>query len=563
MCISIKRLDLEERKLVVIKPIEDRIPYDVYAELEGIIWDEVNKLQDPEGFMEPYMYPFEKLEEIANSDNFEYKESIRVMADDLWSKEEWLNALLVYYILMHIVPYMPTDFYKLAYSLAKLHRKDEALKLIKVYEPLSVNKKVTCHAIGNFYYTALDMPLRAIEYFEKYTEFDPENANVYNTLGHLYSRVDDEVSRKKQTAALLKADELKPNDPVIVKSLLTMYEKRHDTEKVKKLYPKLISISPSPRHSLNYGLYLMSWGELNEGGKYFAERFDLEKYPVGYPKTFLNGPLKWNFKDDISDKLLVVHYEEGFGDSIMYGRFLPLLKQYARKTVLIVQKPLANLFKQSPVLSDGVEILTDIKEFIGKYNKENYTHIPMLDMPYPLGVDRHFIPFTDKYLVAQKPKKYDNKKVNIGIAYSGDASANYNGRDIMLTKFYDIAKLDGVQVYSLQVGDRLRQIDDVPKDISIVDLGKDFKDFTDTANAVAGLDLVISSDNVILNLAGALGVRTYGVFNKYPNYRWFDLTGDNVVWYESVKPFQCEEENDWASVMEKVKEAVVSEFLNK
>ena len=120
-------------------------------------------------------------------------------------------------------------------------------------------------------------------------------------------------------------------------------------------------------------------------------------------------------------------------------------------------------------------------------------------------------------------------------------------------------KSDKIQLYSLQVGETSEQISKYPQ---IIDLGKDFNDFTDTANAISGLDLVITSDNVILNLAGALGKRTYAIFNKYPNYRWFDLSGENVKWYNSVKPFQCDEENNWVSAFAKVEEALKTEFLN-
>ena len=120
---------------------------------------------------------------------------------------------------------------------------------------------------------------------------------------------------------------------------------------------------------------------------------------------------------------------------------------------------------------------------------------------------------------------------------------------------------DKIQLYSLQVGEASEQLKTLPNGGNIIDLGKTFSDFTDTANAVAGLDLVITSDNVILNLAGALGKRTYGIFNKYPNYRWFNLTGDNVVWYDSVKPFQCDNENDWNSAFTKMEESFKQEFL--
>ena len=549
-------------KLISIVPIETRIPEEVYSQLESVIWEEVNKTGDPEGALESYIFPFENIQKIAESDNIEYKENIRAMADDIWTKEVWLDALLVYYILMHIITFIPPDFYKLAYTLGKLNRIDLAQKLIEVYETVSTNKKVTLHALANFYYTAVNIPYKAINYFEKYLELDDTNPLVYNTLGHLYGSIDDEVSNKKQMDAFLKAYELKPDDATIVKSLLTAYEKRHNEEKVKEFYPKLIKIAPSPRHSLNYGLYLINWGNFQEGHKYFTERFDLDNYPIGYPKSILGGATKWNYTNDISDKTLLIHYEEGFGDSIMYGRFVPLIKQYAKNTVFIVQPELVNLFKQSPIISDGVEIMGDIKEFIAKYKDEKYVHMPLIDTPYPLGVDTHFIPYTESYLRTGAIKEYDKNKFNIGIAYSGDTSANYNGRDIKLESFYNIAKIDGVQLYSLQVGEASEQLKDLPKDISITDLGKAFKDFTDTANAIMGLDLVITTDNVILNLAGALGKITYGIFNKYPNYRWFNLYGNNVRWYESVRPFQCKKENDWGAVMDDVA-AAVSERVAK
>ena len=304
-------------RLISISPAETRIPEDVYAQLESVIWEEVNKTGDPEGALASYIYPFENIQKISESDNVEYKESIRTMADDIWSQEAWLDALLIYYILMHIITYIPPDFYKLAYTLGKLNRVDLAQKLIEVYEKNSTNKKVTLHAIANFYYTAVNIPYKAIEYFEQYLKIDDQNPQIYNTLGHLYGSIDDEVSNHKQLDAFLRAYELDPTDGTIVKSLLTAYEKRHNDEKVKEFYPKLLSIAPSPRHSLNYGLYLISWGEFQKGHKYFTERFDLDNYPIGYPKSILGGGAKWNYQDDISDKTLVIHYEEGFGDSIM------------------------------------------------------------------------------------------------------------------------------------------------------------------------------------------------------------------------------------------------------
>ena len=543
---------MERRKLVSIPPFEKRIPDDVYNKLEDIVWEALLAQEKPDEFFAPFEFPFENLQKIAESDNEEYKESIRTMADEVWSQNLWLSALLVYFILLHITNFLPTDFYKFAYVLAKFGKEKEAIALVDVYQNLSTNKKTTYHALANFYYCALNIPQKAIEYFEKFIELDNTNALAYNSVGHLYSDIDAPDSLEKQLYYFKKAYELAPNDPNFVKSLLTVYEKMHDTEKIKEFYPKLIELAHTPRHALNYGLYEFSWGNIQKGCSYFQERFELEKYPVGYPKDVLTVSNKWNYKDDISDKTLLIHYEEGFGDSIMYSRFLPLIKQYSKKVVLVVQDKLVDLFKNSPIISDGIEIFSNVKDALNYIGKNAYLHMPMMDLPYPLGVDSCFIPYPDKYLQEKSKLEIDNNVYKIGIAYSGDVSANYDGRDIELKEFFPLAKIDGVQLYSFQVGETTKVLNDLPTDINIVDLGKEFDTFLDTANALASMDLFVTTDNVLLNLAGALGVKTFGIFNKYPNYRWFDLSGNDVIWYKSVKPFQCVTENDWSEVMKRV-----------
>ena len=83
-------------------------------------------------------------------------------------------------------------------------------------------------------------------------------------------------------------------------------------------------------------------------------------------------------------------------------------------------------------------------------------------------------------------------------------------------------------------------------------IAKSFRHFEDTAAAMMNLDIVIASDNCILNLAGALGNKTYGLFNWHYEFRWFDLTGDDVVWLTSVKPFVNDKIDNWAYSMNKV-----------
>lgn len=551
---------MERRQLVHIKPFEKRIPEDIYSKLEDVLWEVLLSQDNPEEVFAPFEFPFENLQKIADSDNQEYKENIRAMADDVWNQNLWIDALFVYFILLHITDFLPTDFYKFAYVLAKFNKDQEAVGLVQIYESLSASPKMTYHALANFYYCALDYPQKAIDYFEKYIELDASNAQAYNSIGHLYSRVEPDNCFEKQLYYFKKAYELAPEDANFVKSLLTVYEKMHNVDKVKEFYPMLIELAPTPRHLFNYGLYEFSWGNIQKGYDYFSQRFDLENYPVGYPKTVLGLSTKWNYKDDISDKVLLIHYEEGFGDSIMFGRFLPMIKQYAKETVLVLQKGLIDLFKNS-FICEGVQVFADVQSALDYIGSQKYVHMPLMDMPYPLGVDSYFIPYNTKYLQEASRLDFGSDKLKIGIAYNGDVGANYNGRDVELKAFYGLSKLDGVQVYSLQVGESAKQLETLPEGVNIIDLGKTFNTFTDTANAVAGLDLVVSTDNVILNLAGALGVKTLGLFNKYPNYRWFDLSGGDVVWYKSVMPLQCSVENGWDELFVKVEEIIKNEIL--
>ena len=77
MCFSTERLKMEERTLISIPPYEKNIPQSVYNALESVIWEEINKYDNPEEMMQPYEFPFENIQKIAESDNQEYKENIR------------------------------------------------------------------------------------------------------------------------------------------------------------------------------------------------------------------------------------------------------------------------------------------------------------------------------------------------------------------------------------------------------------------------------------------------------------------------------------------------------
>ena len=177
----------------------------------------------------------------------------------------------------------------------------------------------------------------------------------------------------------------------------------------------------------------------------------------------------------------------------------------------------------------------------------------MMDLPIVCETQPDSIPFANGYLRVPKAKinAYrkehinNNDKLKIGIAYEGTLASKETDRDIPLRFLYPLMQLPDVEVYSFQVDDLTHQMDRIPEDAQLIRLGKTFKNWEDTACAMMNMDLMVTTDNGVMNLAGALGVKTFGLFNTIVEWRWFKTTGNDIAWYKSIKPFQCPTSKAW------------------
>ena len=429
------------------------------------------------------------------------------------------------------------DFEKLAESFAKIYQRTESNLPLKLL------------TLGNFYNISLKDYKTAIKFYEQYLKIDASKAVIYTILGNLYKKAYGDDSLNEQIYYYEQAHLLKPNDRLPLHCLAFGYEKLKNNEMAKKYYQKLLKNNSTPTDYYNYGGFLISCGDLQNGHKYLTHRFEIDDVNLKYPQN-LDLSKKWDFKQDLKDKTLLIHYEQGFGDTFMYCRFVPQFKNLAKKVIFVVQKEVFEVIKSSPLISEEIEILPDNIEL----SQVDYDfNMALLDCPFALQIAVENLPFTQGYLTVSEEKieKYrknnlrDSESLKVGIAYQGNKSANYNGRDIEFSKFEKLLELENVDFYSFNM-------DLTSENGNIINLSNTFNTFEDTACALKNMDVVVSSDNVILNLAGALGVPTLGLFNKYPNFRWFKLSGENVGWYDSVKPLQAEVENQWMPVISKV-----------
>lgn len=483
----------------------------------------------------------------------------------LVGESKFPEAIELYRELMKLDGFPVCIYKNIGLCMKSIGNADMAIRFLKQFEELSPDKEDVYIYLADITYTDIKDNLKAIEYYEKALETKKDNFSIYNMLGHLYSTYYQDKFKDKQIYYLTQAYQLAPNNRIVVKNLAYVYGKFHEQAKADEFYAKLMYLNPTHSDLHSYGAYLVQHKRFAEGFKFLQHRFQKEDLKnVSFPQIFNNKKRRWNMKYDIKDKHILVHFEQGFGDSIMFVRFVKQLKNMCGKVSLVVQNGLYDLFRDSDL---GVDLYRESDVANLKYD---YL-IPMMDLPIVCETNPDNIPAPEGYLKVPQAlvKEYGDthikktKKLKIGIAYEGTLASKETDRDIALSYLYPLMQMEDVEVYSFQVDDLTRQMDIVPPGHEFTRLGGTFKNWEDTAAAMKNMDLMITTDNGVMNLAGALGVKTFGLFNTITEWRWFKVTGDDIGWYKSIKPFQAPTSRAWEVPVNKIIEEVKILAKNK
>lgn len=422
----------------------------------------------------------------------------------------------------------------------------------------------------------------AIPLFEEYVEKSDNPQDCYFRLAYLYERVYQDQKLDTQIKYAKEALKTYTNSNLVYTLLAKMYYRKGDKKTCVDYLNKMMNNNPTAEDRVAYSRFLMKEGKITEAYDIYRCRFETGN--VTYP-TKLLPEKRWDGKQDLSNATVIVHYEQGFGDTIMFARYIPEIAKKAKKVIFVVQKNLIPLFKSSgydkycELLSHEADISTGItlkdsnrsimySAGSGMARIEHDFHIPLMDLPYLVGENPDRMTEAGGYLMADPDKvkefreKYIAKdnKIKIGLAYHGTKESILTYRDISVQKFMPLFKMEGLEFYSFQSDKYADELQELDKSIKITDLGKVFKNFEDTACAMNCMDVIISTDNVVMNLAGALGIKTYCLFNVISESRWYKTKGDDVGWYKSVKPFSAKTFNDWDNLMLDVKAQLIKDF---
>ena len=315
-----------------------------------------------------------------------------------------------------------------------------------------------------------------------------------------------------------------------------------------ELWHKALEIDPnSPDANYNLGHANLLKGNFVEGWKGYEWR----KKRKNFIELKFHEPELTN--QDVNGKTILVYDEQGLGDSIQFVRYLQLLKEKGAKIVYAYDKRLAQIFKNITWIDSHVPR----QNFDGVNLSFDY-HISLLSLPLYFKTNIKTIPsnipyiFADRSVVKQlSPIIRKNKKFNIGIVWAGNPNnTNDKYRSSSLSEFSHLCSIDGVQLYSMQKGFGLEQLEQ--ENLPIVNLEKHgINSFAHNMAIIENLDLVISVDTSIAHLAGAMGKPVWVILPFLPDWRWM-LNRSDTPWYPTMKLFRQKTAGDWKGVFEEV-----------
>ncbi|MGE0222857.1 MAG: tetratricopeptide repeat protein [Acetobacteraceae bacterium] len=264
--------------------------------------------------------------------------------------------------------------------------------------------------------------------------------------------------------------------------------------------------------------------------------------------------------EDLRGVTILATHEDGFGDTLQFMRYLPLLAERGARVLALVPAPLVRLVRRLP----GVSVLP-----AGSPLPDYDFHCPMFSLPRAFGTTIATIPGApyldvDPDDAAAWAGRLPSDGLRVGLAWAGQARPWVSGfstldrrRSARLAAFAPLAALAGVRLVSLQVGPAARQLEPPPLDMAIHDAVAEVHDFADTAAIIANLDVVVSVDTSIVHLTGAMGKPVF-LLDRYDNcWRWLSGRSDSP-WYPGLTIFRQDRIHDWSGPMQRVAAALAA-----
>jgi len=371
----------------------------------------------------------------------------------------------------------------------------------------------------------------------------PDFAEAHSNLGnalHALRQFDEAIAAYRYAIAL------RPDYADAWANLgTTLHHSGHFDEGIAALR-RALALQPhhANAHS-GLGILLLMRGELGEGWDEYEWRLrSSERTGPRFPERPWQG-------EPLAGKHIYVQAEQGFGDTLQFARYIPFLAKRAGRVTLRIHQQLVTLLRES---LPGITVLGDRGD-IAPYQCDAV----LLSLPRLFRTRLESIPADVPYLrvPAEAARRWRERLasmtgVKVGLVWAGNPEhVNDSRRSLDLKLLASLFAVPGTSFASLQFGPRTADLKKLKGKVSIEDLGSQFGDFSDTAGAVAALDLVITVDTSVAHLAGALGKPVWVLLPWVTDWRWMRHREDNP-WYPTMRLFRQKQGEDWSGVLASV-----------
>jgi tetratricopeptide (TPR) repeat protein len=384
---------------------------------------------------------------------------------------------------------------------------------------------------------------RAITEFDKSIEIDPSYFDAYYNKGNALSALD---KPEEACAAFDKALSLNSASAEAHNNRGMALQELKRLEESLASYNKAIALKSDYAYARwNRGLNYLLSGAFENGWRDYEQR-PLKRGGSGR-RAFLK-PL-WIGGEAISGKTILVHSEQGLGDTIQFCRYVTLLSDLGARVLFAPQKPLQALMG---TIDDRVEIV-DVEDEALAFD----FYCPLLSLPLAFKTTFETVPGKAPYLRVEPDRirhwadRIGGDGLKIAVCWQSGAAKPDPGRSFPLAELFEISQIPGVRLIGIHKGDGLAQLQGLPEGMRVETLGEAFDGgddaFLDTAAVMKICDLVITSDTAVAHLAGALAAPTWVALKHVPDWRWM-LDRSDSPWSPTMRLFRQSTRGDWKSV---------------
>jgi tetratricopeptide (TPR) repeat protein len=447
---------------------------------------------------------------------------------------------------IELEPGRPEAHYNLGQARQSLGRPGEARECYERAIALRSDYPEPHNAVGVL--QAQKDPEAAVVCFRRAIDARPSYADAHNNMGialQALGRYEEAVASYRQALAL------KPDNADAYNNLGLALRSLNRHAEALDCFEIAQAIKPDHVDAqLGEGLVRLALGDYARGWTKYAWRHLTSNFSGGKKRPA--QPL-WLGNWDISGKTILLHGEQGLGDTIMFARYVPLVAQRGAKVVLAVQRPLTAVM----ATLKGASVVRGQGEPVPPF--DGFCPLPTLPLAFRTSIET--IPADIPYLSAPadrlakwQPALQALPRPRIGLMWAGAVSPIFR-RSIPLRLLLPLLQLREFGFVALQK--------EVPKEeASLLDstgmatfLGERQADLGDAAAMIALLDLVITIDTSVAHLACALGKPTWVLLPFSTDWRWM-VDRDQTPWYPTARLFRQPTPGDWESVVTRVATAL-------